>query len=989
MFPLVDNAEGGDENQPHNSTHNSTSTANQDVVIAQLAAMQQYESQGQSHIAPAQQPLPNDVTRRLDSLEKLVAEQRDAPPPHHVADSIPHPLNTNITLEPYPAGFKIPQLETYDGTKNPDDHLHTFYSYMQDQNASDTLIRRLIKKTTSELMQVKQRNGESLKNYMSKISDAVLEISSFDQAVGITTVISGLNHERFRDSLLKHPATTFSEMNDRSLKFITAEEYALSQKPAPSKNQNPDRFGRPNSAPPQQSAGKPLITWTPFNLPRSQIFMQIKNKMDLRHPDPMRTAIASRNHTRYCDFHQDHGHTTEQCNSLREQGPQPQGIRNPPNRQGVGHQQAPPPLLPLARIIHMITRGLEVGGLSSKQRNLYVREVKHQNRAQKRKLDDADRKDQPITFTPADFEGVVTPHNDPLVTSIMINNCQVQRVLVDTRSAPDIMYYHCFESLGLDPTLLQRYDGPIYGFNNQPVPIEGILTMNVTFAKIYIYIFLYQIMILKYKLTHPSGTPTAYLINSFHTPTGAKLAKKQVALLFSSFSFSFVFAFFQWFFTASDDCGFINFPTFGMQAFKKRFYFDFSSTYVGVGMLFPYMVNVSLLIGAIISWGIMWPMIENNKGVWYSADLSPGSLHGIQGYRIFIAIAMMLGDGLYHVLVMLLRTLWSLVAKSIQYSDKNFQFQNYDEERRTEFFLKDQIPGWVALGGYLVLAAISTISVPFMCHIVTYAMAPVLAFCNAYGCGLTDWSLASNYGKLAIIIFSSWVGMHHGGIIAGLASCGVMMSIVSTASDLMQDFKTGYLTLSSPRSLFFSQVLGTAMGCLITPLVFWFFFKAYPVGDPDDPYPAPYGLLYRGIALLGTEGVSSLPKHCLTLSIGFFIASIVLNLFRQVLQKVETKYQIYRFIPSPMCMAIPLYLGGYFAIDMCIGSLILFLWERKNKQKATDYAPAVASGLICGESLWSVPAAILSLANLTPPICMKLFLSGAANVKVDNFLNGS
>ncbi|GLT25931.1 hypothetical protein SLA2020_010290 [Shorea laevis] len=342
---------------------------------------------------------------------------------------------------------------------------------------------------------------------------------------------------------------------------------------------------------------------------------------------------------------------------------------------------------------------------------------------------------------------------------------------------------------------------------------------------------------------------------------------------------------------------------------------------------------------------------------------------------------------------MLLRTLWSLVAKSIQYSNQNFQFQNYDEERRTEFFLKDQIPGWVALGGYLVLAAISTISVPFMFpqlkwyHIlVTYAMAPVLAFCNAYGCGLTDWSLASNYGKLAIIIFSSWVAMHHGGIIAGLASCGVMMSIVSTASDLMQDFKTGYLTLSSPRSMFFSQVLGTAMGCLITPLVFWFFLKTYPVGDPNGPYPAPYGLLYRGIALLGTEGISSLPKHCLTLSIGFFMASIVLNLFRQVLHKVETKYQIYRFIPSPMCMAIPFYLGGYFAIDMCIGSFVLFLWERKNKQKATDYAPAVASGLICGESLWSVPAAILSLSNLTPPICMK-FLSAAANVKVDNFLN--
>ncbi|GKV16508.1 hypothetical protein SLEP1_g27142 [Rubroshorea leprosula] len=153
------------------------------------------------------------------------------------------------------------------------------------------------------------------------------------------------------------------------------------------------RFGRSNSAAPQQFEGKPPVNWTPFNLPRSQIFIQIKNKMDLRRPGPMRTTAASRDHIRYCDFHQDHGHTTEQCNSLRseleslaqkgllneyiqraeqprfvrEQGPPPQGIRNPPNRQGVGYQQTPPLLPPPARIIHMITGGLEAGGLSSKQ----------------------------------------------------------------------------------------------------------------------------------------------------------------------------------------------------------------------------------------------------------------------------------------------------------------------------------------------------------------------------------------------------------------------------------------------------------------------------------------------------------------------------------------------------------------------------------------------------------------------------------------------
>ncbi|KZV57877.1 hypothetical protein F511_03446 [Dorcoceras hygrometricum] len=542
--------------------------------------------------------------------------------------------------------------------------------------------------------------------------------------------------------------------------------------------------------------------------------------------------------------------------------------------------------------------------------------------------------------------------------------------------------------LGMSPKIAALADAGNTPNNVKPLSLGWIMAFLfvVSFVGLFSIVPLRKVMILRYKLTYPSGTATAYLINSFHTPKGAKLAKKQVWFLFKSFIGSFLWACFKWFFAAGDGCGFDSFPTFGLQAFKQRFYFDFSATYVGVGMICPYMVNVSLLLGAILSWGIMWPIIESKKGSWYSADLKASSLHGIQGYRVFLAIAMMLGDGLFHVVYMVIVTAKNFAK---QQSDKKSLTddadENFDEKRRTEYFLKDQIPNTVAVVGYLTLAGISVVLVPVIFHqlkwyhiLLAYTIAPVLAFCNAYGCGLTDWSLASNYGKLAILIFSAWIGQEHGGVLAGLVSCGVMMSIVSTASDLMQDFKTGYLTLSSPRSMFFSQVYGTALGCITSPLIFWFFYKAYNVGDPDGAYPAPYALMYRGIALLGVEGFSSLPKHCLTLVIVFFVAAVVINLLTELLKKYETKYKVYRFIPSPMCMAIPFYLGAYFAIDMCVGSLILFIWEKKNKKQAKNYAPAVASGLICGDSLWGVPAAILALAGINSPICMS-FSSGSGS----------
>ncbi|CAI0378105.1 unnamed protein product [Linum tenue] len=554
--------------------------------------------------------------------------------------------------------------------------------------------------------------------------------------------------------------------------------------------------------------------------------------------------------------------------------------------------------------------------------------------------------------------------------------------------------------LGMSPVVAKQGETGNTPLNVKELSVGWIMgfLLLVSFVGLFSIVLLRKVMILKYKLTYPSGTATAHLINSFHTPKGAALAKKQVGVLFKSFGGSFIWAFFQWFFAAGDACGFANFPTLGIQAFNQKFFFDFSATYVGVGMICPYMVNISLLFGAVISWGLMWPLIDAKKGDWFSADLSPSSLHGLQGYKIFIAIATMLGDGLFQVIYLLVKSTTSLItsytSKPNTTTDSSALVDDataaatavsYDDKRRKEYFLRDQIPTKYAIIGYLATAAISTGCVPLIFPqlrwyhlVVVYLIAPVLAFCNAYGCGLTDWSLASNYGKLAIVIFSAWVGLGRGGIIAGLASCGVMMSIVSTASDLIQDFKTGYLTLSSPRAMFFSQIIGTFMGCVMSPLVFLLFLKSYPLGDPSGPYPAPYALIYRGIALLGVDGVSTLPRNCLALSIGFFFLAMAVNLAKELLQKYETKYRIYRFVPSPMCMAIPFYLGAYFAIDMCV-------WTWRNRRQAEDYAAAVASGMICGESLWGIPAAILSLAGVGAPICMRFFSAGD-NKKVEAFL---
>ncbi|KAK8690458.1 hypothetical protein V6N13_073991 [Hibiscus sabdariffa] len=483
-----------------------------------------------------------------------------------------------------------------------------------------------------------------------------------------------------------------------------------------------------------------------------------------------------------------------------------------------------------------------------------------------------------------------------------------------------------------------------------------------------------KIMIIDYKLSYPSGTATAVLINGFHTPKGDKIAKKQVHGFLKFFSLSFVWAFFQWFYAGGDTCGFVQFPTFGLKAWKNSFYFDFSMTYIGAGMICSHLVNLSLLLGAVLSWGVMWPLIGGLKGEWFPATLPESSMKSLNGYKVFISIALILGDGLYNFLKVLFFT-----ARSIHTRVKVKNLNTFPDDQkhhqvdlqRNELFIRENIPIWLACAGYTIFSIISIILIPLMFPelkwyyvVVAYILAPTLSFCNAYGAGLTDMNMAYNYGKVALFVLAAMSGQENG-VVAGLIGCGLIKSIVYISSDLMQDFKTGHLTLTSPRSMLVSQAIGTAIGCVVAPLTFFLFYKAFDVGNPDGEYKAPYALIYRNMAILGVQGFSALPQHCLQLCYGFFAFAIAANLMRDFSPKNMGKW-----VPLPMAMAVPFLVGAYFAIDMCVGSLIVFAWHRLKGKKAGLMVPAVASGLICGDGLWLLPSSVLALFKVRPPICM-------------------
>lgn len=59
---------------------------------------------------------------------------------------------------------------------------------------------------------------------------------------------------------------------------------------------------------------------------------------------------------------------------------------------------------------------------------------------------------------------------------------------------------------------------------------------------------------------------------------------------------------------------------------------------IGVGMICPVQVTYSLMVGAILSYGIMWPLIEGKQGDWFPRGTKYGeggsNTAGLQGYKV-------------------------------------------------------------------------------------------------------------------------------------------------------------------------------------------------------------------------------------------------------------------------------------------------------------------------------------------------------------------
>lgn len=118
-----------------------------------------------------------------------------------------------------------------------------------------------------------------------------------------------------------------------------------------------------------------------------------------------------------------------------------------------------------------------------------------------------------------------------------------------------------------------------------------------------------------------------------------------------------------------------------------------------------------------------------------------------------------------------------------------------------------------------------------------------------------------------------------------------------------------------------------------------------------------------------------LPTDCSSSASSAATAAATAILICVVREFLPAKYA--KFVPSPMALGIPFYIGANSAVDFWMGSLVMHVWEYVNPAGAEAYGPVVGAGLLVGDGIFAIPSSVLAIVQKLPPICMTWFAGGS------------
>ena len=446
------------------------------------------------------------------------------------------------------------------------------------------------------------------------------------------------------------------------------------------------------------------------------------------------------------------------------------------------------------------------------------------------------------------------------------------------------------------------------------------------------------------RLPFPSGIATAETLRSLHTAGGAAVAKARA--LFLAAGAGGVLAIWRDLVPTFKALAPFAFPgqfPFLPTAFGRDILARFtigiegSLIMVAAGGIMGLRVAASMLVGAVICYGIIGPILVEREIV------QPG-YRGIVSWVLWPATAMMVTSGLLS-FGLKWRTVLRAFGGLSRLAGSGTAAADADPLARVEVPASWFVSGTLAAGAACVILGHWLFGITWWMGILAVLVTFLLSIVAARATGETDVTPIGAMGKITQLIYGVVAPSN---ITTNLMTASVTAGAASHAADLLTDLKSGYLLGGNARKQTISQFCGVIAGTLISVPAYQFVVQRNPERLGSEALPAPAAKVWAGVAELLADGVQALPPGALQAILVGAALGIVLTLVEEF-----SPPHVRKWLPSTTGLGIAGVIPAFNSISMFVGALLAWAVARANP-KAADFTVPVASGLIAGESLVGV-----------------------------------
>ncbi|VFQ83654.1 unnamed protein product [Cuscuta campestris] len=401
------------------------------------------------------------------------------------------PFTTRVMKAQLPRGMKAPEIR-YKGVTDPNDHLAAYQTHMLMHAVEDKIQCRLFvgtlegpavkwfltlsngtidcfkdlsqlflnayggrfqpKKHFTHLFSLKQKEGETNSELVQRWNETINEVEPMDDKTSIALFMNVLRSGELFRKLDYDTPTSYKAMMARVNKFCATEESdRLKGKSEGALHKGPDKEKKGEKT---KAATLSIPTLKSLAAPVAEIKSKEEGGQKRKRGDQKRRQWPY-DPEKYCNFHRRPGHATEECHFLKKMEGEMKDKEPNANREPNQGET----------------------GVTSKERKewarkLYVGSIDIGQAAKKGRR-------EPIVFSDEDLPLIFSPHRTPLVISMAIHKFFVKRILVDTGSSVNVLYWEAAQQLGIRKEDLTKLNMPLSGFTGDIIEPEGSIKLDI------------------------------------------------------------------------------------------------------------------------------------------------------------------------------------------------------------------------------------------------------------------------------------------------------------------------------------------------------------------------------------------------------------------------------------------------------------------------------------------------------------------------------